>query len=147
MASEESAIARTRKAAHENPEWVSLSAEEVEELVVKLAKDGKQTALIGTILRDQYAVPDVKAATGKSVTELLEGHDLAPSLPEDLRNLMARALNLREHLADNHKDLHNRRGLQQVESKIRRLAKYYKRSGKLPLDWKYTPQLAKMLVE
>ena len=44
----------------ENPEWVPLSKSEVEETIVKLGKDGVLSARIGLIMRDQYAVPDVK---------------------------------------------------------------------------------------
>lgn len=147
MASQESEAARARKAAHEQPEWSNLSSDEVEELVVKLARDGKQSAEIGSILRDQYAVPDVKAATGKKMTAILEEHDLQPAVPEDLRNLMARAVNLREHLRENPKDKHNRRGLQKLESKIRGLAKYYKEKGVLPYEWTYSERTAKMVIE
>lgn len=147
MVTEESEAARARKAAHEQPEWSDLSGDEVEELVVKLARDGKQSAEIGSILRDQYAVPDVKAATGNKMTEILEEHDLLPPVPEDLLNLMERAINLREHVRENPKDHHNRRGLQKLESKIRSLATYYKEQGELPYDWTYSERTAKMLVE
>jgi small subunit ribosomal protein S15 len=139
--------ARARKAAHEDPEWSNLSGKEVEEVVVDLAEEGKQSSEIGTILRDQYAVPDVKAATGKKITEIMEEHDADPPVPEDLRNLLARAVNLREHLRENPNDKHNRRGLRQIESRIRKLAKYYKRQGDLDRDWTYSERTAKMVVE
>ncbi|HIQ50834.1 MAG TPA: 30S ribosomal protein S15, partial [Nautiliaceae bacterium] len=49
---------------------------------------------------------------------------------------------------ENHpKDLHSKRGLQLIESKIKRLVKYYKRKKVLPENWKYTPEIAKLLVE
>ncbi len=147
MPSEESKVARARKATQEEPEWSSLSSDEIEELVVKLARDGMQSAEIGTVLRDQYAVPDIKTATGKKVTEILDEHDLLPDIPEDLRNLMARAVNLREHLRENPKDHHNRRGLQKLESKIRSLATYYKEQEELPYEWTYSERTAKMLIE
>ncbi len=134
-------------AGHENPEWVNLSSDEVEELIVKMARDGMQTAEIGVVLRDQYAVPDVKAATGKTLTQVLEDNDAAPDVPEDLANLIRRAMNLRDHLREHPKDTHNMRGLQIVESRIRRLVKYYKRQQELPYDWKYSERNAKLLVE
>ncbi|PSG97197.1 30S ribosomal protein S15 [Thermoplasmatales archaeon SW_10_69_26] len=139
--------ARARKAAHEDPDWSRLTGKEVEELVVDLADEGKQSSEIGTILRDQYAVPDVKAATGKKITAIMEENDVDPPVPEDLRNLLARAVNLREHLKENPNDLHNRRGLQQIESKIRKLAKYYKEEGELDREWAYSERTAKMVVE
>ncbi len=131
----------------EVPEWVILTPEEVENKVIELAKEGKQSALIGTILRDMYGVPDVKLLTGKSITQIMKENDLYPEIPEDLFNLMKRAINLRNHLEHNPKDLHSKRGLQLIESKIRRLVKYYRNTGVLPPKWRYTPEKARLLVE
>lgn len=147
MPSNESEAARARKAAGEVPEWSPLDEDEVEELVVELGREGKQSAEIGSILRDQHAVPDVKAVTGKNITDILEEEDLLPPVPEDLANLMARALNLREHLREHPHDKENRRGLQRLEAHIRSLAKYYKEQEKLPYDWAYDERTAKMVVE
>ncbi|HDI10435.1 MAG TPA: 30S ribosomal protein S15, partial [Euryarchaeota archaeon] len=60
--------------------------------------------------------------------------------------LIKRAVNLREHLDKHPKDLHSRRGLILIESKIRRLVKYYVNKGVLPEGWKYDPEQAKLLV-
>ncbi|HUL39867.1 MAG TPA: 30S ribosomal protein S15, partial [Methanomassiliicoccales archaeon] len=53
----------------ENPEWVTMSKEEIEQMVVKLAKEGMTTSKIGLVLRDNYAVPSVRLATGKTIYE------------------------------------------------------------------------------
>ncbi|HHF55495.1 MAG TPA: 30S ribosomal protein S15 [Thermoplasmatales archaeon] len=119
-----------------HPEW-SLKPEEIEELIVKLAEEGKPPAMIGLILRDSYGVPDVRAALGKKITKVLEEHNLLPEIPEDLSNLLDKRANLLKHLAEHKKDLHNRRRLQLIEAKIKRLVKYYKREGKLPEKWSY----------
>ncbi len=95
--------------------------------------------MIGIILRDQYGIPLVKPILGKSITEVLQEHGLAPQIPEDLMNLIRRAVKIRKHLEEHPKDLSARRGLNLVESKIHRLVKYYKRVGKLPQDFTYTP--------
>jgi small subunit ribosomal protein S15 len=130
------------------PKWTGLSSKEVEELVVKLARDGTQGARIGVLLRDLHAVPNVKQATGKTISQILAEHQLTPQIPEDMQNLMRRAVNLRtKHLATHRKDHHNARGLQLIESRIRRLALYYKRQGRLPAEWKYEPGQAQLLVE
>ena len=39
------------------------------------------------------------------------------------------------------------RGLQITESKINKLAKYYRREGVLPEDWKFDRKTAKLLIE
>jgi len=119
------------------PEWISLSPEEVESLIIELAKKGYSTAMIGIILRDQYGIPNVRQVLGKKITKVLEEHGLRPGIPEDLDNLIKKAIRLRKHLSVHRKDYHNKRALQLVESKIKRLVKYYKRTGKLPMDWNY----------
>ena len=130
------------------PKWTGLSSKEVEDLVVKLNRDGVQSAEIGLRLRDLHAVPNVRQATGKTVSQILRENGLVPQIPEDMQNLMRRAVNLRtKHLAEHRKDHHNARGLQLIESRIRRLALYYKRQGRLPPDWKYEPGQAQLLVE
>jgi len=131
----------------EHPKWSSLNPREVELHVLELAKTGKSTSEIGMVLRDQYAVPDVKLATGKSISKILEANNIKPELPEDLRNLIQTALSLRKHLDVNKKDLKNKRNLQLTESKIRRLTKYYKDNNVIPQDWKYNLNQAKLMFE
>jgi len=131
----------------ESPEWVSMSKEEIEQMVVKLAKEGQTASKIGLILRDQYAVPSVRLATGKTMYEILEANGLKPALPDDMVALMRRAINVNLHLAENKKDAANNRNLQLIESKIRRLVKYYKREEILPQDWQYSLKNAELLIE
>jgi small subunit ribosomal protein S15 len=130
-----------------HPEWSSLNPREVESRIIELGKQGKTSSEIGMILRDQYAVPDIKLATGKSITKILETNSIKSEVPEDLKNLISTALSLRRHLDENKKDLDNKRNLQLTESKIRRLAKYYKSKGKIPEDWKYSLEQAKLMFE
>ncbi len=130
----------------DKPDWVPLSEEEIVAKVIELAKEGHSQAMIGTILRDQYGVPDVKLMTGKSIGRILAENNLAPQIPEDLMALMRKAVRINNHLQNHPKDLGNKRGLQLVEAKIRRLIKYYKRVGKLPEDWKYSIKEAELLV-
>ena len=137
----------TRPLRTEVPTWTNLTAEETEEVIVKMAKEGKQSALIGLILRDSYGIPDVKLVTGKSVAQIMKDNSVYPEIPEDLFNLMKKAINLRNHLEENTKDIHSKRGLQLTESKIRRLVKYYRNTKVLPAKWRYSPEKARLLVE
>jgi len=129
------------------PEWIEYSNEEIEELILKLRKEGNSTSMIGIILRDQYGIPDVKVVTGKKITKILEDHGQELEYPEDLMNLIRKAVNIRDHLNENPKDLHTRRGLRIIESKIRRLVKYYVKEGVLPEGWRYEPRSAALLVK
>ncbi len=97
---------------------------------------------IGTILRDQYAIPLVKPITGKSISDTLKAANLAPTLPEDLSNLMKTAQSLAVHMDKHKKDLHNKRNMQIIEAQIHKLSRYYKREGVLDKKWKYVPKIA-----
>jgi small subunit ribosomal protein S15 len=139
-----------KPATDEPPEWSDVDADAIEERVVELRAEGHDPSQIGLKLRDEGVqgtpVPNVKAATGKKVTEILEENDAAPDLPEDLRNLLEKAVNLREHMDENQQDHSNKRALQNTESKIRRLVDYY-RGDELDADFEYTYENAKELLE
>ena len=137
----------TRPPRAKAPEWFTRSPEEVEDLIVKLAREGVTQSMIGIILRDQYGVPLVKLVTGLTITQILVERDLKPKLPEDLTNMIKRAVNLRRHLEDNKKDFHSKRGLHLTESKIYRLSKYYRNQKVLPKDWKYDWRKAAILIQ
>jgi len=128
------------------PEWIVYSPDEVVELVLKIAKDENPPSKIGLILRDQYGIPSVKNITKKGISQILKENKISTELPEDLQNLVRKAVNLRKHLDQHKKDVHNKRGLVLIESKIHRLTKYYKREGKIPLEWIYEPEKAKLKV-
>jgi small subunit ribosomal protein S15 len=129
------------------PKWIRYKKDEVEKLVIKLAKEGNSTSMIGLILRDQFGIPLVKKITGKTISEIMKENNLYPKLPEDLFNLLKQAVNLRNHLEKNKSDYTSKRGLELLESKIRRLGKYYVREKVLPEDWVYSPEKAKLLVQ
>lgn len=128
------------------PEWIEMTKEEVEDLVVKLAKKGMKPSEIGVALRDQYGIPIARMMTKKRVNETLEEKGIKAEVPEDLMNLLRIAVNLDRHMTEKPQDMVSKRGSQLVESKIRRLVKYYHREGKLPADWKYDLATAKLLV-
>ena len=130
----------------EVPEWSNVSAEEATQLVLEMWKQGVPTSQIGMILRDQYGVGDVKLLTGKKITQILKDNEVAPALPEDMTNLIVKALRLRKHMTANKHDLHNKRALQLTESKIRRLVKYYHDTKVLPTGWIYKPETAEMML-
>jgi small subunit ribosomal protein S15 len=127
-----------------SPEWVLLETDEIEETIGRLSAQGKSSAEIGLVLRDQYAVPNVRLATGKTVTQIMRARGAKFELPEDLGDLMGRAVTLQGHLKANRKDLSNRRGLQLLESRIRRLARYYQEEGVLPATWDYSVKIQEL---
>lgn len=130
-----------------HPSWVPMLPREAEAKVLELAKEGKQPAMIGLILRDSYGIPSVQELTGKKIAQIIKDGGLAGKLPQDLQNLIARSIHLQEHLNANSRDLHNMRGLELMESRIRGLAKYYQSRGELGADWNYTRDGARLLVD
>jgi len=135
----------TRPVGKRPPAWAKYTPEEVESLIVKLAREGHNTSRIGVVLRDQYGIPLTKPIAGKSIMEIVKQAGLAPLLPEDLDVLLRRASRLAVHLEKSRKDRYNVRSLQNVEAKIHKLAKYYKREGVLPADWKYEAKTASLV--
>ena len=127
----------TRPVSKRPPTWCKYRPEEVEALVIKLAKEGHNSSKIGIILRDRHSIPLTKPITGKTISQILREAGLAPSVPEDLEMLLGKAARLHVHLEKNRKDLHNKRALQIIEARIYKLSRYYKRKGLLPPDWKY----------
>lgn len=129
------------------PFWNNKKAKEIEMVIAKLAKDGNTASKIGTILRDSYGIPDVKIVLDKTITKVLEEKELQRELPEDLLALIKKTVYIRTHMEENKQDKVAKRGLQITESKIKRLVKYYKRTEKIPEEWKYDPKRAKMYLD
>ncbi len=129
------------------PDWVEYSAHEVEDLVVKLYKQGHNATTIGRILRDQYGVPLVHTITSKSISQILEENGQKIAYPDDILALIRKAVCMSKHLAANKKDALNTTKLIHIESKIKRLAKYYIDKGRLAHDWKYNRETAALIVK
>ncbi len=129
------------------PTWLKYTAKEAELLVVKYAKEDRKPSQIGTLLRDQYGIPDIKLVTGKTINQILKEKKIKQELPEDFLALIKRSVLLRKHLETNKKDMSAKRGLQLTDSKIRRLAKYYKTKGVLEAKWRYNPEQFKMYAQ
>jgi len=127
----------TRPISKKTPSWCKYTADEVEELVLRLAREGNSPSIIGVLLRDRYAIPLSRSITGKTIKQILAGGQQAGTLPEDLATLVRKADDLRKHLEKNRKDHVNKRSLAMVESKIHRLVKYYRDRGQLRPDWEY----------
>ena len=129
------------------PTWVRYKQKELELVLSKLSKAGNSPSKIGLILRDTYGIPNVKLILGKSITAYLKEKELYKGLPEDLLAVIRKAIDIMKHREKNNKDMTAKRGLQITESKIAKLTKYYKRTGKLDSSWKYNPSQARMYVE
>lgn len=127
-----------------SPSWVSQDPKQIEELVIKYAKEDFSPSQIGIKLRDQHAIPLVRSITKKGIVQILEENKLKPEIPEDLDNIVKKAISLQKHLKSNKGDYRNVRSLELIEAKVHRLTVYYKRVGQLDKNWKYKSVIAQL---
>jgi len=139
----------SKKPMQKTAPWVKYKTQEIEEIILKLAKKGHSSSEIGLILRDEYGVPSVRVKelhNKDKITMIMKKHNVHQAFPEDMFNLLKKAVDLRSHMEKNRRDYTSKRGLEITESKIRRLAKYYKTKKAIPADWRYDPEKAKLMV-
>merc|ERR1712032_619867 len=128
------------------PSWVHVSAQDLTDQMVKLAKRGSTPSQIGVLLRDQYGIPQVKGVTGSKILRILKVNGVAPTLPEDLYHLIKKAVNIRKHIEKHRADKDGKFRLILVESRIHRLARYYRVNKQLPPTWRYQSTKADTLL-
>ncbi len=126
------------------PNWLTQDYAQVSSLILQLSKEGLSTSEIGVRLRDQHGIPLAKPIIGKSVTKILNDNGILREMPEDLDQLVKKALGLQKHLRSHNTDHRNVRSLELIESKIHRLSRYYKENGKLRKNWKYATVIAQL---
>ncbi|MCG3780318.1 MAG: 30S ribosomal protein S15 [Candidatus Nitrosopumilus limneticus] len=126
------------------PSWITLTPAEIEALVVKYSKDGLTPSQIGIKLRDQHSIPLIKPITKKGINQILEENGLKSDMPEDLENIVTKAVGLQKHLKENKGDNRNVRSLELIEAKVHRLSVYYKRIERIPKTWKYKSVVAQL---
>jgi len=129
-----------------SPTWLKMKPEEVSEHICKLAKKGLTPSQIGVTLRDSFGIPQVKNVTGSKILRILKNHGMAAKIPEDLYHLIKKAISMHKHLERNRKDCDSKFRLILVESRIHRLARYYRRVKSLAPNFKYAFATAAALV-
>uniref|UniRef100_A0A0K3CR41 BY PROTMAP: gi/472581836/gb/EMS19551.1/ 40S ribosomal protein s13 [Rhodosporidium toruloides NP11] gi/647402575/emb/CDR48808.1/ RHTO0S20e01838g1_1 [Rhodosporidium toruloides] n=1 Tax=Rhodotorula toruloides TaxID=5286 RepID=A0A0K3CR41_RHOTO len=107
------------------PRWLKISADEVKEHIFKLARKGLTPSQIGVVLRDSHGVAQVKSVTG---------------------NKIKKAVQVRKHLERNRNDKDSKFRLILIESRIHRLARYYRTKGQLAPTFKYEAASASTMI-
>ena len=126
------------------PDWLEINPEEIKQIALNLAREGKYPSEIGLILRDQYGVPTFKQVTGIKLMKFLREQGVKYEYPEDLARLIEKAKSLTNHLKINRRDYRNKHSLELIEAKIHHLVKYYKKRGVLPKKWRYRNVVARI---
>jgi len=129
------------------PDWAGMDKKDIEEIITKMAKEGVPPSKIGITLRDKYCIPSVYPFLGMRLVTFLKKKGLAAQYPQDFLDLIKRAVRMNKHLKNSKKDVHNKTKYIHVVSKINRLAKYLKKQGALPQEWKYDAEQAELLVK
>eukprot|EP01062_Namystynia_karyoxenos_P077984 TRINITY_DN7955_c0_g2_i4.p2 TRINITY_DN7955_c0_g2~~TRINITY_DN7955_c0_g2_i4.p2 ORF type:complete len:153 (+),score=77.56 TRINITY_DN7955_c0_g2_i4:110-568(+) len=128
-------------------QWAAkTSVKGVIDSITRGAKKGLTPSQIGVQLRDSQGVAQVKNITGRKILRILKHAGLAPDTPEDLYHMIKKAVQMRKHLEKNRKDKDQKFRLILIESRIHRLARYYRRTRMLPPNWKYDSSTASSLV-
>merc|ERR1712198_183890 len=83
---------------------------------------------------------------GNQSSPHIKAKGLASEIPEDLYHMIKKAVSIRKHLERNRKDRDAKFRLILTESRIHRLARYYKTKRVLPPTWKYESSTASALV-
>jgi len=128
------------------PSWLKTTPDDVVEHICKLARKGLTPSQIGVTLRDSHGIPQVRFVTGNKILRILKSQGLSPKIPEDLFQLVKKAVAVRKHLETNRKDKDSKFRLILIESRIHRLARYYKTKQQIPPSFKYEATTASTLV-
>ena len=128
------------------PSWVQINADDLVGQMVKMAKRGSSPSQIGVVLRDSFGIPQIKGVTGSKILRILKVNGAAPTLPEDLYHLIKKAVNVRKHIEKFRADRDGKFRLILIESRIHRLARYYRSVKRLPPTWRYQSKKASSFI-
>ncbi|MDD3178644.1 MAG: 30S ribosomal protein S15 [Candidatus ainarchaeum sp.] len=122
--------------------------EEIYSKIEEMSKKATPAALIGLELKKNN-IKNTKKTIGKRITQIQTELKVISSdkLPDDLMALIKKAVTLLKHQDINKKDTSAKRGYQLTVSKINRLKKYYIKEGKIPQNWRYSKETAKLLIK
>lgn len=116
-----------KEAVKDKPVWLKFSKEDINAIVLKLAKQGLTSEKIGLVLRDTYGIPTTKLYSRK-ISKILKENNLYKDAT--LENLEKKREKIKKHLEKNKQDKKTQRALTITSARISRLQKYRKREGK-----------------
>ena len=105
----------------EKPAWLKTSQEEMEKIVVNLAKQGLTAEKIGLVLRDTYGIPTTRVY-GKRLTQILKEQGIKAKA--DLENTEEKVEKLKKHLEKNKQDKKSKYALIKKSATAIKIRKY-----------------------
>ncbi|KAH9411041.1 putative ribosomal protein S13/S15 [Ordospora pajunii] len=118
------------------PSYISASVEQVKADVIQMGNKGVPAPVIGCRLRDMYGIGKARDVLGEDICKFLQNNGTISKIPFDLESLVKRVNELKTHLNMFKKDNCAKHHLILVSSRMYRLARYYKRTMKIPGNWK-----------
>ncbi len=104
----------------EKPDWVKITPQEVEKLVLELHKAGNSTAKIGLILRDKHSIPKAKLL-GKRITQILKENKLPFKTEKDI--FKDKIKSIEKHISQHKHDYTAKRSLTKTLWSVKKLEK------------------------
>ncbi len=101
-------------------DWVKTKPEELEKLVVELAKNNIPSEKIGLILRDEHGIPKSKIF-GKKICQILEENGIKTN--SELNNIAKKIDNLKKHFTTHKHDYSAQRSIVKNTGKLNKLKK------------------------
>lgn len=99
-------------------DWVKQKPEEIEKIIVDLARKGMPPEKIGLVLRDQHGIPKARLL-GKKIGQILEEHKI--KVNSEHVNFTRRVENLKKHFGKHKHDYTAQRRIIQHSSSIRKI--------------------------
>ncbi|MDO8508961.1 MAG: hypothetical protein Q7S27_04725 [Nanoarchaeota archaeon] len=85
----------------EKSSWIKIKPQELEKIIVDLAKQGNSPAKIGLILRDKHGIPKTRLL-GKKVTQILKEANVKYTTEKEI--VENKITNLKSHMGKNKYD-------------------------------------------
>ncbi|BBL45489.1 30S ribosomal protein S15 [Nanobdella aerobiophila] len=120
-----------------------VSKEEIDNIIKDLHNKGYTSSYIGKYIKDQKGV-NFKELYKTKITRYMKSINIKYDIPEDLLFLLKRISKILKHLESNKQDKVTKKSLEEIETQVLSLIKYYKKRNKLPKSFEYSRDLAKM---
>ncbi len=125
-------------------ENTQISKEQINDIIKELWNKGYTPSQIGRELKEKYNIRVKDVLNKKLVRYAIKELNLKQEIPEDLLYLFKKINRMLKHLELHKKDIVTKKKLEELESRVKSLIKYYKKNKKLPQTFEYSRDIAKM---
>ncbi len=109
---------KKQKSEASKPGWVKVKLDEMERIIIDLAREGKSPAQIGLVLRDKHGIPK-SVLLGKRITDVLK--EKGVPFVSDKESVQRKVERLKVHIGKNKHDYGSSRALTKKLWAIKRM--------------------------